>query len=90
VGNGEEIRGGSSKSYKGSTYNVPVQIHLIRQTNGTGGLSVGDAMKAFNHMNEYYIHAGVHFYQCAPLNVIDNSTFYDYDYNQMEDLDAGY
>lgn len=64
--------------YGGSTFFVPVQIHIIRETGGTGGFSVTETEAAFARLNEYYIDASIQFYQCAPINYIDNTTYYNY------------
>ena len=80
----------NSRTYSGSTHFVPVQIHIIRETAGTGGISEVDALSAFDRMNEFYIDASVHFFQCSPINFIDNSTFYNYDKTQKSALDAAY
>jgi PKD repeat protein len=80
----------NSRAYSGTTHFVPVQIHIIRETAGTGGISGGDALAAFDRMNEFYIDASVHFFQCSPVNFIDNSTYYNYDKTQKSALDAAY
>lgn len=80
----------NSRSYVGTTYFVPVQLHIIRQTNGTGGIAAADVLEAFDRMNAYYIDASVHFYQCSALNYIDDNTYYNYDKSQKNDLDADY
>ncbi|MFT5779228.1 MAG: PKD repeat protein [Crocinitomicaceae bacterium] len=78
------------KAYGTTTEFVPVQLHIIRQSAGSGGISSSDALRAFDRMNNFYIDASMHFYQCAPINYIDNSTYYDYDKTQMNDLDGAY
>lgn len=78
------------KAYGGSTYYIPVQLHLIRQDNGLGGISEADALAALDRMNEFYIDASIHFYQCGGIDLIDNSTYYDYNKSQMAALDAAY
>lgn len=78
------------KAYGGTTYYVPVQLHLINDDNGLGGISESEALAALDRMNEYYIDASIHFYQCGGIDIINNSTYFDYNKNQMADLDAAY
>ena len=78
------------RNYTGTTYFVPVQIHIIRQNNGTGGINATDALAAFNRMNAHYIEASIHFYQCSAINYIDDDTYYNYDKSQKNDLDNDY
>lgn len=76
------------KAYSGTTYFVPVQLHLIRDDSGLGGISEADALAALDRMNEYYIDASIHFYQCGGINLINSTTYFDYDKSQMYVLDA--
>lgn len=78
------------KAYGGTTYFVPIQLHIIRDDSGLGGISESDALAAIDRMNEYYIDASIHFYQCGGIDFIDNSTYFDYNKNQMAALDAAY
>lgn len=79
-----------SKAYEGTTYFVPVRMHLIRQDSGLGGATEVEAMAALERMNEYYIDASIHFYHCGDIDLIDNSTYYDYDKSQMTSLSMTY
>ncbi len=78
------------KAYGGTTYFVPIQLHIIRDNSGLGGISEADALAAVDRLNEYYIDASIHFYQCGGIDFIDNSTYFDYNKNQMAALDAAY
>ena len=80
----------ASRIYLGTTFFVPVQIHIIRTSSGTGGISSADALAAFDRLNEYYIDASIHFYQCSAINYIDNSIYYDYTKSQKTALDSAY
>lgn len=84
------IRSDLSKAYGGTTFFVPVQMHLIRQDSGLGGSTEAEALAALDRMNEYYIDASIHFYLCDDINFIDNSNYYDYHKDQMNELDAAY
>ena len=60
---------------------LPIQHHVVRESNGTGGLTTGDISFVMNALNTYYINSNVQFYECAPVNYINNSTYYDFDAN---------
>ncbi len=65
---------------------VPVQLHIIRTSAGTGGISSADYLAAFDRVNVDFIDAGIHFYQCSSINYIDNDDYYDYDKSEMNAL----
>ncbi len=79
-----------AKAYGGTTFFVPVQMHIIRQNSGLGGSTEAEALTALDRMNDYYIDASIHFYLCDDINFIDNSNYYDYSKSQMNALDAAY
>ena len=66
---------------------VPVQLHIIRTTSGTGGIAESDFLAAFDRVNSDYFNAGIHFYQCSAVNYIDDDDYYDYDKSEMTALD---
>lgn len=57
---------------------IPVQIHMIRRSNGTGGLSSSQVTSVINNMNSYFANANIEFYQCQAINYINSSTYYDF------------
>ena len=69
---------------------VPVQLHIIRETGGAGGLSASVYEDALDEVNQFYRNAQIHFYQCAAINYIDDDTYYDYDKSEMNALDAAH
>ncbi|MFT5858037.1 MAG: PKD repeat protein [Flavobacteriaceae bacterium] len=77
-----------SKAYGTTTFYVPVQIHILRNDAGAGGISEADCLRAFDRLNDYYINASVHFYQVESINYVDDDNYFDYDKSQMNDLDA--
>lgn len=58
---------------------IPVQLHIIRANDGTGGILVGDLESALALVNEYLIKGGIYLYQCSSINYIDDNTYYDYE-----------
>lgn len=78
------------KTYGGTTFFVPVKMHIIRQNSGLGGATEAEALAALDRMNAFYIDASIHFYLCSDISFINNSNYYDYDKTQMDLLDATY
>jgi hypothetical protein len=68
---------------------VPVKAHIIRKSDGTGGLSLADLNKAIAQTNIQFINAGIQFYICGTgPNYINNTTYYDFDSSQESALCA--
>ncbi|MGJ8743241.1 PKD domain-containing protein [Polaribacter sp.] len=65
---------------------VPIQLHIIRTTAGTGGISVADLEIALEVANNYYSEGGIYLYQCSTINYIDDDNYYDYDKSEMTAL----
>lgn len=58
---------------------IPIKAHIIRQTNGTGGLTSAELNDAISVMNSIYVDAGLEFYLCDGINFINSDTFYDFE-----------
>ena len=65
--------------------NIPVQHHVIRQSNGNGGLNQIHIDNIINTVNNYYSNSDIQFYNCDSINYIDNSNFYDF-HKYYEDI----
>jgi hypothetical protein len=54
---------------------IPIKAHILRKSDGTGGLSLADLNTALAQINRYYINVGggVQFYLCTAPNYIDNT-----------------
>ena len=67
---------------------VPIKAHVLRRTDGTGGLSIADLNIALAQVNSYYINvgSGLQFYFCGSPNYINNTTLYDYDNTEESTL----
>ena len=61
---------------------IPVQNHVVRRTNGTGGLSVLDLSHIMLTINHYYNTSDIYFYECGPTNYINDDTYYDFSSSQ--------
>ncbi|WP_169704621.1 GEVED domain-containing protein [Runella slithyformis] len=60
---------------------LPIKAHILRNTDGTGGLSMADLNTALVQINRFYqnVGSGLQFYFCGSPNFINNSTYYDFD-----------
>ena len=58
---------------------VPIQVHIMRTSTGTGGLTTTQLNNAIAELNSYYINANMEFYQCSAVNYIDDDNYYDFD-----------
>ena len=61
---------------------LPVQNHIITETNGSGGLVLSDVQQIMSTLNTYYANSNIQFYECSSINYINNSTYYDFDQSQ--------
>ena len=61
---------------------IPIQNHVVRETDSTGGLTIVDISFVMNTLNTYYINSNIQFYECASINYINNSTYFDFDQSQ--------
>lgn len=56
---------------------LPLRIHIVRQTDGTGGASEADIFASIAGTNQLYRAANIQLYVCGPLNYINNSAWYE-------------
>lgn len=66
---------------------LPVKVHIVRETGGTGGLGLGDLAIAFANLNYVYYEADMEFFVCGDINYIDDSDFYNFDESPGDDDD---
>ena len=57
---------------------VPVQVHLIRRSDGTGGLTENDFNAGFTELNGFFLNASMEFFHCSPINVINSDTYFNF------------
>jgi PKD repeat protein len=60
---------------------IPIKAHILRRTNGSGGLSVADLNTAIAVMNTRYAGSGLEFFLCNGINFIDDDSYFDFDGN---------
>jgi len=59
---------------------LPIKAHIIRRTDGTGGLSLADLNVGLAHLNQQFAGVNIQFYLCGSTpNYIDNNSYYDFD-----------
>lgn len=67
---------------------IPIQVHIIRRTDGTGGLSVANLNTALTTLNNYFLNAGMVFFQCGPVNYVDVDSLYNFTTTQESVIGA--
>lgn len=65
---------------------IPVKAHIIRHSNGSGGLSVSQLNEAISNLNHIYKDALMEFFLCDGINYIDSDTLCQYSKNDEENL----
>lgn len=61
---------------------IPLSIHIIRQTDGTGGLTLANLQVAMDDLNRLWLPAGFQFYQHGNVDYINDDYFYTIPDNQ--------
>ena len=61
---------------------LPIQNHVVRQSNSTGGLTASDINFVMSQLNTYYANSSIQFYECSSTNYINNSTYYNFSSSQ--------
>ncbi len=56
---------------------VPVQFHIIRKSDGTGGMHLGELDAELELVNEYFSDTHFHFLRCTDPNYIDEDLYYE-------------
>lgn len=51
---------------------IPIKAHIIRSSNGTGGISVSEINNAISDLNDIYKDALMEFFLCDGINYIDD------------------
>ncbi|MBK8500978.1 MAG: hypothetical protein IPL46_01575 [Saprospiraceae bacterium] len=56
---------------------VPVQLHIVTRSDGTGGIPEADVLMAISDLNLIYAAAGLVFVVCDATNIIQNTALYE-------------
>jgi hypothetical protein len=68
-----------SKDATSSVINsIPIKAHILRNSDGTGGLSISELNSAIDNLNSIYTGAFMEFFLCDGINYISNDTFYNH------------
>ena len=58
---------------------APIKAHIVRRTDGTGGLTEAQLNSAIATANTFYANSCMAFYICGAINYIDDDNYYDFD-----------
>lgn len=70
-----------------STMFVPMTFHIVRMSDGTGGIPHSQLCQGLADLNTAYAPIGVHFYLQGPLFYIDDDSYY-FDVDTDAEIDA--
>lgn len=71
----------SSKMLAAATSNVAISAHILRQSDGTGGLSETDFNDALATLNGFYANANLNFFLLGEIHYIDDNQYFNFDSN---------
>jgi hypothetical protein len=63
------------------TLYIPLQIHVVGNDDGVGYMSKLTVMRSFCTLNNDFADANIQFFLANPINYIDNSTYYEHDFD---------
>lgn len=70
----------------GTTYYIPVKVHIVGTDEGTGYYNLSYMYTQFCELNEHYAATGFQFYIYGDLDYIDNTDYYIHDWFDGEDM----
>ncbi len=69
---------------------VPVLFHVVRYSNGTGGVSTAQINEVLKTINADFQSSTIQFYLAGAIpHFIDSDTFYDFEFGEESDLTQG-
>lgn len=69
---------------------VPVQIHVIRNSNGKRGIAEYRIQEALSDLNSHFINANIRFVALDNINYIDNDYYHNFNVEDEEALGRAY
>ncbi len=58
---------------------VPIQVHIVRKSNSSGGLSMADLNKGLGTLNHYFYESGIQFFLIGEMpNYINDDVLFEY------------
>ncbi len=77
----------SSRTFSINTpVSIPLKAHIVRNSDGTGGLSESVLNNTISDLNTKYSPLDITFYLCEEINYIDNSNYYDFHSSEEDSL----
>ncbi|WP_367389216.1 T9SS type A sorting domain-containing protein [Lewinella sp. LCG006] len=67
---------------------LPLQVHMVGTDQGTGYMSTKAVFQAFCTLNEDFAQANIQFFLANPINYIDNSGYYQHEFDGGYDMMA--
>ncbi|MCB0815639.1 MAG: hypothetical protein KDB87_21040, partial [Flavobacteriales bacterium] len=58
---------------------IPLQAHIVRQDNGSGGITQEQLNIGLSFLNDYFLEAGIQFFWKGAPNYTNNSDYYEFD-----------
>ncbi|SNT15242.1 Por secretion system C-terminal sorting domain-containing protein [Ekhidna lutea] len=65
---------------------LAIKAHIIRKSDGTGGLSESQLTSALEKVNNFYGNAGLEFFLFGDIDYVDNDEFYDFNSDSEQAL----
>lgn len=65
---------------------IPIKAHIIRSSNGAGGLDTSELENTIKNLNAIFDNALMEFFLCDGINYINNDSFYHFKSNQESSL----
>jgi hypothetical protein len=64
----------------------PLKVHIIRKSDGTGGMGLFSLKATIGNLNKYYINSNIRFVILDDIHYIEDDESYDFDTEYEEDL----
>ena len=74
---------GKIPSFTKTPVRIPIKVHIVRNSQGGGGLSTTALDSAFHYLNQQFVQAGMRFHQWSDIHYIDNDIYY----NNVDEFD---
>ncbi|MEM7106455.1 MAG: M43 family zinc metalloprotease [Bacteroidota bacterium] len=81
----EVMRHFNARSTRGIR-DFPIQVHIARRSDGTGGISITEVEDAIRGVNSYFINANVRFVILDKIHFLDNNKHYNFNTSNEKSL----
>lgn len=68
----------------------PLKVHIVRKSDGTGGMGLFSLKAAIANLNKFYVNANIRFVILDEIHYIDEDEHYDFDTEYEEDMCGKY